>query len=174
MPDNFSTDPEMLRNSMRRWVTGVTIVTSVHDGDSHGMTVNSFNSVSLNPPMICVTLARDTYTYQLVEKSGVFGVTILGAQHEHLSNRFAGRMPELLDRFEGLDTFKLQSDVPFIEGGEAFLDCQVVHRFDAGENVLLIALVQAASIPGSSSNPLVYYQRRYWNLSDPEQNTPFN
>ena len=70
-------DSEKLRHALRAWATGVTIVTAKHEDQQYGMTVNSFSSVSLEPPVISVTLRRLTHTHDLVVRSGVFAVTIL-------------------------------------------------------------------------------------------------
>jgi len=105
---------EMLRHVMRRWTTGVAVVTSRFENEQHGMTVNSFTSVSLDPPLVSVTLAVETRTRNLVERSGVFGVTILKEGQADLSDRFAGRLPEDVDRFDGLETFELESGVPLL------------------------------------------------------------
>ncbi len=72
-------DPEQLRHAMRAWTTGVTVVTAAHAGQKYGMTVNSFTSISLDPPLISVALKKLTHTHDLVEKSGEFAVTILSS-----------------------------------------------------------------------------------------------
>ena len=89
----MSLDPEKLRHAMRAWTTGVAIVTSMYEGQQYGMTVNSFTSISLEPPLISVTLKQLTHTHDLVVKSGMFSVTILTAEQKELSDRFAGKMP---------------------------------------------------------------------------------
>ncbi|MGZ9223072.1 MAG: flavin reductase family protein, partial [Anaerolineales bacterium] len=94
-------DPEKLRHAMRAWTSGVAIVTSIYEGQQYGMTVNSFTSISLQPPLISVTLKRLTHTHDLVEKSGLFSVTILTAAQKELSDRFAGKMPGITNRFDG-------------------------------------------------------------------------
>ena len=91
---------DLLRHLMRHWTTGVTIVTSIHNGNYHGMTVNSFTSLSINPALITVTLANTTRTQRLVLASSVFGVTILSTDQQELADRFAGKIPEEEDRFK--------------------------------------------------------------------------
>src|SRR5215510_2833870 len=95
-------DPEQLRHAMRAWTTGVTVVTAAHAGQRYGMTVNSFTSISLDPPLISVALKKLTHTHELVEKSGEFSVTILSAAQKKLSDIFAGKHPEVTDRFDGV------------------------------------------------------------------------
>ena len=74
-------DPEQLRRTMRAWTTGVTVVTAIYEGKQYGMTVNSFTSISLEPPLISVALRKMTHTHDLVEKSGEFSITILSTDH---------------------------------------------------------------------------------------------
>ncbi len=67
-------DPENLRAAMRAWTAGVTVATTVHEGHKHGMTVNSFTSISLDPAMITISLQQTTRTHEFVSKSRVFGL----------------------------------------------------------------------------------------------------
>src|SRR5512146_2617993 len=111
---------EDLRRALRHWVTGVSIVTSQFGDVRHGMTVNSLASVSLEPPVISFTLQHATRTYELVSHSRIAGITILGENQVDLSDRFAGKLPEHIDRFAGLETFTWQTGAPLIAGGTAY------------------------------------------------------
>ena len=156
-------DPEQLRHAMRAWTTGVAVITATHEGQRYGMTINSFISISLEPPLISVTLKQLTHTHELVEKSGEFAITILAADQGNLSDIFAGKMPEITDRFEGLEIEKLQIDAPLLKGGTAFFNCRVVNTMTVGENTLFIAEVIAARGEGEG-DPLVYHNRVFWKL----------
>lgn len=156
-------DSEQLRNAMRGWTTGVAVVTAAHDGQRYGMTVNSFTSISLEPPLICVTLKRLTHTYELVERSGEFALTILSDDQKPLSDRFAGKIPDIHDRFEGVETETLLLKAPLIKGGLAYFNCRVVSASPVGENILVVAEVVAAR-GKESGEPLVYHNRVYWKL----------
>ena len=159
-------DPEKLRRAMRAWTTGVAVVTATHEGVQYGMTVNSFTSISLEPPLVSVTLKQLTHTHDLVEKSSVFAVTILSSEQKELSDRFAGKIPGIIDRFKGVQTEKLSIDAPIIKNGMAYLNCRVVNSMPVGENTLFIAEVIAAHGAGEGS-PLVYHNRVYWKLTLP-------
>lgn len=156
-------DSETLRRAMRAWTSGVTIVTATHAGQRYGMTVNSFTSISLDPPLIAVALRKLTHTHALVEGSGEFAVTILSADQGGLSDRFAGKIPDVTDRFEGVEKEKLLLDIPLIKGGTAYFNCRVVNSIPVGENTLFIAEVVAAQGEGEGE-PLVYHNRVYWKL----------
>ena len=159
-------DSEQLRHAMRAWTTGVTVVTAMHGGQHYGMTVNSFTSISLEPPLISVTLKKLTHTHELVEKSGEFAVTILSSAQNDLSDRFAGKIPDIHDRFEGVQTEILTLTVPLIKGGLAYFNCRVVNAIPVGENTLFIAEVLAVSRDGEGDgDPLVYHNRVYWKLT---------
>ena len=84
-------DSEEMRAAMRNWATGVTVVSTMFNGERHGMTVSSFTSVSIDPAMVLVSLQMEARTYKLVDSSGVFGVTILDNSQQEISDRFAGR-----------------------------------------------------------------------------------
>ncbi len=156
-------DPEQLRHAMRAWTTGVAVVTAMHDGQQYGMTVNSFISISLEPPLISVALRQLTHTHDLVVKSNEFSVTILSSTQQELSDRFAGKTPQIYDRFENVQTETLAIPAPLLKGGMAYLNCHVIHAIPVGENTLFIAEVIAARGEGEG-NPLVYHNRVYWKL----------
>lgn len=157
-------DPENLRSAMRAWSAGVTVVTAVHEGERHGMTVNSFTSISLTPPLLIISLQQNTRTHELVMKSRAFGLTILAVDQVNVSDLFAGRMPEVEDRIATVKTETLVTGSPLIVGGLSWLDCRVVQTYDAGMTTLFIAEVVAAQGTGSG-DPLIYHNREYWKLS---------
>jgi flavin reductase (DIM6/NTAB) family NADH-FMN oxidoreductase RutF len=159
-------DPEKLRHAMRAWTTGVAVITAAYEGQRYGMTVNSFNSVSLEPPAASVSLRQSTHTHDLVVKSGLFAVTVLSSEQKELSDRFAGKIPNISDRFEGVQTDKLSIEAPIIKSGLAYFNCRVMNSIPIGENTLFIAEVIAARGEGEG-DPLVYHNRAYWNLALP-------
>ncbi|HKY54301.1 MAG TPA: flavin reductase family protein [Anaerolineales bacterium] len=159
-------DSETLRHAMRAWTTGVAIVTAKHGDEQYGMTVNSFNSVSLEPPVISVALKQLTHTHALVVRSGMFAVTILSAEQKELSDRFAGKISGITDRFEGVQVGRLSIDAPIIKNGLAFFNCRVMSSTPIGENTLFVAEVIDASGEGEG-DPLVYHNRMFWKLTQP-------
>ncbi len=159
-------DSDQLRRAMRAWTTGVAVVTAAHDGQRYGMTVNSFTSVSLEPPLVSVTLKQLTHTHDLVDKSNAFAVTILAADQKELSDRFAGKLPEIHDRFDGLALETLVLDAPLLKGGLAYFNCRILTSIPVGENTLFLAEVIAARGDGEGE-PLAYHNRVFWKLLHP-------
>lgn len=167
-PPKSTMDQEDLRSIMRYWATGVAVAATLHNEVRHGMTVNSFTSVSLTPPLIIVALEQSARTHTLIKASRIFGVTILSSLQEELSTRFAGRHTEDQDRFEGLETETLVTGSPFIKGGMAYVDCRVHSTHTVGPNTLFIAEVLAikANPESKPDGPLLYYFRKYRQLAE--------
>ncbi len=165
-------DPEMLRAVMRHWPTGVTIMTTRADGAVHGMTVNSFTSVSLEPALVLVCIEQDVRTHAMVLRSGVFALSILRVGSEWISDRFAGRDTEHANRFEGLETITAATGAPILAENIGYLDCVVNARHPAGNHTIFVAEVVAAhpgpldpaAPPDQDAAPLLYFNRDYHRL----------
>jgi flavin reductase (DIM6/NTAB) family NADH-FMN oxidoreductase RutF len=165
-PPAFATvpvDADTLRHAMRKWATGVAVVTSVHEDGAHGMTATSFTSVSLTPPQILISLALETRTYKLLKGSRIFAVSLLGAGQERISDRFAGRLSDDEDRLAGLDTFTMVTGAPLLRDAIAHFDCRVIATFTSGTHSIFIGEVMAAQ-SHEEGQPLVYYDRAYRTL----------
>jgi flavin reductase (DIM6/NTAB) family NADH-FMN oxidoreductase RutF len=146
---------------MRRYPSGVAVATSRHDHQFHGMTVNSFTSVSIDPPCVTVTMSTGSRTHALVEDSGYFGISILSRQQVAIADRFAGKDPANEDdRFRGVKLFSLVSGVPLLLESLAQLDCKVVHRYPMERSTLYVGEVLASHL-GEADMPLMYLNREY-------------
>ena len=154
---------EQMRSGMRYWASGVGVVTAAHNGAQMGMTVSSFTSVSLAPPIVLVSLHKDTRTHGLVLDSGAFAVTMLAQSQEEISARFAGQLGDNQDRFAGLDTFTLETGSPLLSGGISFFDCKLVGSYDAHTATVMFGEVLAARVAKDPREiaPLVYQNRGY-------------
>lgn len=167
----MSLNPDDTRATLRYWGSGVSIVSTTLETDEGtryaGMTVSAFNSLSLEPPLILVCLSKDATTTQLVQQSGVFGVSILGGDQAHLSDRFAGRVPVETHeaRFDGVDTFTAETGVPLIEQAIAWLDCRVQTIHDGSTHWIVIGEVVATGSNPERSDPLLYFNRAYHTLA---------
>jgi len=158
-------DKDNLRLVMRQWSTGVTVVSAQHKGISHGMTVSSFASVSIDPQTVTISLMKNSRTHDLVIKAGTFGITILSSDQQVISEKFAGKSTETENRFDEHKTWTLVSGAPLLYGGLAYLDCKLIAVHDFGTNSLLIGEVTAAKV-GNSGEPLLYFDQHYHKLQD--------
>lgn len=157
---------EQLRTVMRHWASGICVATAAHQGLRQGMTVSSFTSVAVDPPMVLISLHKNTRTHDLVLQSEAFGVTLLAADQQEISDRFAGRLGED-DRFAGLETFQLLTGSPLLMGGLAVFDCRLRGSFDANTTTVMFGEVVTARLsdrPEGELKPLLYYNQSYHRL----------
>ncbi len=164
-------DPEHLRIAMRKWASGVTLVTACEDSDPHGMTVSSFTSVSLDPPLILVSLAVDTRTHSMVRNAGAFAVSILAEDQRLLADRFAGLIPDGGDRFAKLDYTTGESGSPILSDCLAYFDCRVVGAHTEGTQTIFIGRVLEARVV-REGRPLLYFNRAYHQLGEKHVQEP--
>jgi flavin reductase (DIM6/NTAB) family NADH-FMN oxidoreductase RutF len=151
---------------MRRWATGVTIVTAAHDGAIVGMTVSSFTSVSLEPPQVLVTIEHGTRTHAAITQSDAFAVSVLDEGQQAWSARFGGQLDDDGDRFAGVATFTRATGSPILNAAMAFLDCRVVAAHEAATHTIFVGLVEASGVSDGARRPLVYYNQGYRYLAD--------
>lgn len=156
-------DPRAFRNALGLFVTGVTIVTTRSvQGAPAGVTANSFNSVSLDPPLILWSLSRQSSSLAAFEGSGFFSVHILRQDQVGLSNRFARGAA---DKFAGLSLGEGQGRVPVLQDCAARLDCRTYNRHPAGDHVIFIGeVLEFEADP--TAEPLLYHGGRYARLQD--------
>lgn len=132
-------DAREFRSALGTFTTGVTIVTTRDaDGNPVGVTANSFNSVSLEPPMILWSLARNARSLVAFENAGHWVVHILAADQEALSNRFARSGG---DKFAGLEFEHGESDAPLLPGCACRLQCTTAFRYEGGDHVIFVGQV---------------------------------
>lgn len=158
-----------LRDAMRYWATGVVLVTASYNGINHGMTVSSFTSISLDPPLVLISLERSTRTRDLVLGSGKFAVTVLARSQQAISDRFAGRHTEYEDRFAGLPVEIMSSGIQVVSGALMYLDCRLEYVYEASTHSLVIGEVTAVKDGAASSDenePLIYFNRAYRHLQN--------
>lgn len=151
------TDDEF-RGALSLWPSGVSVVTAAVGADMHGMTVSSFCSVSLRPPLVSVCLASEARTLELARRARAFGVSILSEPQASVSDHFAAA-EEDSERLQ-VGSFRLaENGCPLLEGAVAHLACDWFAEHEAGDHHLLIGHVVHARCYGGA--PLVYCSRRY-------------
>lgn len=134
-----SFDPRALRNAFGSFMTGVTVVTAYgQDGDPIGFTANSFTSVSLDPPMVLVCLAKTSKNYAALVSASGFAVNILSETQIDVSNTFARPVE---DRFATVDWEKGPHGSPILADVSAWFDCAMHKTVEAGDHVILIGTV---------------------------------
>ncbi len=165
MPTATPISADELRGVMRFWATGVAVLTTRAGDARHGMTVSSFTSISLTPPLVLVCVEQGVRTHRLLAEAGVFALSLLGVDQAAISDRFAGRETEAQDRLAGLPTFTAVTGAPILADHLAYLDCRVVAAHPSADHTIFVAEVLAAAGPGGETSPLLYFNRGYHRLS---------
>jgi flavin reductase (DIM6/NTAB) family NADH-FMN oxidoreductase RutF len=161
VPASEKIDPWLYRRTCAQFATGITVVTTLDEnGHPHGMTVNSFSSVSLEPPLVLVSIdLRNAILGHFVSTSW-FAINILADGQEELSRRFSSAAE---NRFVGLAWRAGISGVPLLDGVLGCLECYVVRRFDAGDHAILVGEVKKAEY--REGKPLVFFDSAYRELA---------
>jgi flavin reductase (DIM6/NTAB) family NADH-FMN oxidoreductase RutF len=156
-------DGERYRHVIGHFATGVTIITSHHDGVDHGATASAVSSVSLDPPSLLVCLNRSAVTETAVRESGTFVVNILRADQGELAMRFAGRHG---DKFDGVPVERSAAGDPLLGGALARLECRVRDAVTGGTHTVFFGEVRNAE--AAEGEPLAYFRGRFGRLAPPD------
>jgi flavin reductase (DIM6/NTAB) family NADH-FMN oxidoreductase RutF len=142
---------------MRRFATGVAIVTTEHEGRIHGFTVNAFASVSVSPPTVLICVNRGATAHPLIAESQRFCVNILALEQRALAERFAGGEPR--SRFDGVPYRIGPSGSPILDGTLAHVDCALTEELTASTHTIFLGNVIDAG--WREGVPLGYFDRQY-------------
>lgn len=139
-------DKTFYRQVMGCFTTGVAVLTARSQAGVAGLTINSFCSVSLDPPLILVCVDRNSYTLSYFRESGSFAVNILTNEQEHLSRCFATPSEARYEHFCYVCYRQAATGSPIIEGVLAFIDARIVSEHPGGDHVILLGEVQALGV----------------------------
>ena len=154
---SFTTDT--FRNALGMFATGVTIVTarSPH-GDLVGLTANSFNSVSLNPPLVLWSLSRNSSSIDAFRTGSHYAINILSAHQKDLALQFASKVP---DRFAGVKYTIGAGGAPLLDGTVATFECFNRSRYEEGDHIIFVGEVEKCS-HNSTASPLLYHGGKFF------------
>lgn len=152
-------DSRAFRDALGSFPTGVAVVTAGHaDQAAHiGITVNSFTSVSLDPPLVLWCMDRRSYRHEVFARAAGFTVSVLGTGHKDVSARLARPGEHSL---EGIALLPTESGPPALADSLAVFECTTEQKLDAGDHTILVGRVLRFSRP-SESAPLVFFRGRY-------------
>lgn len=141
-----------LRAAFGKFVTGVTVVTTVDaDRKAHGLTVNSFASVSLDPPLVLWSQSKRAASHSSFYVADEVAISILAEEHSDVAESFAR---PLLDKFSNIEVDREFCGFPVIEGSCAWLHCRTTARVDGGDHTVYIA--EVLKVATSTARPLVF------------------
>jgi flavin reductase (DIM6/NTAB) family NADH-FMN oxidoreductase RutF len=154
------------KGALGSWASGVTVVTTEHEGLVYGITVSSFSSLSIDPVLIVVSLADSNHLPGMIRRSGKFAVSILAAGQEEVSRYFATSGRDPVTAFD--DAIRVEPWVtgcPVVEGAIAQLDCELHQALPGGDHTIVIGRVVGARYDPSRA-PLIYFRRAYRTLAE--------
>ncbi len=150
-------DPRALRNALGRFATGVTVLTASVDGGVHGMTANAFTSVSLDPPLVLVSIGQQARMHTHLVQHARFGVSVLSEDQLGYAWNFAGRPQEGLQ-----PAFHWRHEVPLVANALAQFVCTVETSYPGGDHTLFLGRVE--DLWQRDGSPLTFYRGRFFGL----------
>jgi len=145
---------------MGHFATGVTIITTRDKGGTHfGLTANAFLSLSLNPPLVLISVDKSAQCYSCFDESRVFTVNFLSEDQEEISRRFATKGVE---KFAGLEWREGNNGAASLEGVMAHIECKIVETHDGGDHTIIIGEIVSATASGE--RPLLFFKGKYQRL----------
>lgn len=139
------------------FATGVAVVTAVDkNGEKVGMTINSFNSVSLEPPLVLWSIANDSQSFATFVEAEHFAVNVLAVQQQNICEQFATRGT---DKFNGLECSEGIAGVPILPTYSAVFECKAERRYEGGDHAILIGRV--LKFEDRKTDPLIFYRGHY-------------
>lgn len=164
-PDLPSADADELRQALRQFASGVTIVTAEHDGQRYGITVSAFSAISLTPPVIMAAINTESPLASMIVDAEHFAVQVLAAEQQALSARFAehGTGDE---KYDGVVVTSGPTGAPLLAGSLALFDCVLDQTLLVGTHMLMFGRVVHVASVEERADPLIYYHRGYRALSE--------
>jgi flavin reductase (DIM6/NTAB) family NADH-FMN oxidoreductase RutF len=160
MQTNQDLDPRQLRDAFGIFPSGVVAVAANVDGRSVGLAASSFTSVSLDPPLVSISVARSSKTWPDLRRSSHLGVTILAEHHDELCRQLAGPVDQ---RFEGIGVSASDDGALTLDEGLARFDCTIYREVEAGDH--LIVLLRLHAVQRSCGQPLVFHRSAFGRLA---------
>ena len=156
-------DKRAFRDALGAFATGITVISCRSPGgDPNGVTVNSFSSLSLDPPLVLFCLGRDAVSWPAFTSARHFAVNVLSRAQEALSNRFADPAGA---SWEGVVHETWETGCPILAGAAASFECECRHRYDGGDHVIVVGEVKRMAFD-ASRQPLIYWRGRYAGLGE--------
>jgi len=155
-------EPLRLRRVLGSFPTGVTVIAALVDDVPAGLAANSFVSVSLDPPMVSVCVAHTSTTWPVLRRARRLGVSVLGADQEHVGRRLSARG---VDRFAELRLRTSPDGAILLDGSSAWLDCEIEREIPAGDHDIVLLRVHDLDADPQVA-PLVFHGSRYRRLHD--------
>ncbi|HEU0027693.1 MAG TPA: flavin reductase family protein [Ktedonobacterales bacterium] len=157
------------RAVLGRFPTGVTVVATCDGKIPVGLTVNAFASISLDPPLVMISIDKRSHLRDAIPQAGYFAASILTTEQQELSRRFAGQSNHRNDRFHGVSWRIEATGAPVLNDALAWVDCRMEAMYPGGDHSIILGRVEALGF--TTGEPLLYYRGRYGRIDLPADAT---
>jgi 3-hydroxy-9,10-secoandrosta-1,3,5(10)-triene-9,17-dione monooxygenase reductase component len=151
-------DASLSRHVLGHYPTGVAVITAMAADGPVGLSMNSFTSVSLDPPLVLFCPANSSATWPYLRSVGRFAINVLSAEQEAVSRQFAARVG---DRFAGVNWLPGGNGAPLIADALGWIECSLVAEHPAGDHSVVIAGIDRMGVHDTISEPLVFFRGSY-------------
>lgn len=160
---SIAIDPFIFREALGHYASGITVITTLIDGELVGFTCQSFYSVSMSPPLVSFSVMCSSGSYPKIRKAGRFAVNIMSEEQEEISNQFSRRGT---DKWHGVKWRKSPLGNPVIVDSLHWLDCEIHAEHTAGDHMIVIGEVKALNLEETpATQPLLYFKGQYCSLA---------
>jgi flavin reductase (DIM6/NTAB) family NADH-FMN oxidoreductase RutF len=158
----MSIEPQELRRVMGHFATGVTVITTQdQDGNPNGLTANAFMSLSLNPPLVLISVDKSAQCYACFNLQNGFTVNFLSEDQEEVSRRFATKG---IDKFAGLQWHSGENGAAILDAALGYVECKITQCYDGGDHTIVVGEIVNAN--ATDGRPLLFFKGKYQRLPD--------
>lgn len=154
---------DAFKQVLGRFCTGVTIVTFKNESGIHGLTVNAFSSVSLEPPLVLICVDKQGVSHQILSEAEAFVVNLLSKGQTELAYRFADASLSSEQRYADSVYWLTDNGIPVFEDNLGFLECMIYERFDGGDHTIFLGEVENGDV-SENKRPLIFYSSQFYSL----------
>lgn len=152
-------DQQFLKQALSQFATGVTVITAKHpDGHFIGLTASSFNTVSMEPPLVLWSLGKQSTNITTFQGCSHYSINVLGADQGNLAKQFATKN---IDRFSGVKFHLSPTGLPVLEGVSAWFECENRSQYDEGDHLIFVGKILACN--ATPQAPLIYHGSQFYN-----------
>ena len=157
-------DQREFRRVLGNFATGVTIITAAHEGTLTGFTANAIASISLDPPLVMVSIGRENATLGIINASQTFCINILRAEQEALARCFATNGPGKYEHFCDTPYHQAVTGAPVLNDALGWIDCRLYASYPAGDHLILLG--EVVGLDAVPDNPLLFLRGQYTHLPE--------
>jgi flavin reductase (DIM6/NTAB) family NADH-FMN oxidoreductase RutF len=163
MEELYQMDKDAFKNAASKFPTGVVVAITNHDNTWHGMTISSFTTISMDPLIVMISISKKAKMHDILmnPKNSKFSISILTENQKELSNQFAGKKSEIIDKNINKYISNPEDGYTVLNGSMSYFLCDLDEAYNKGDHTLFFGKVNKSWSSNDNRKPLVYYSRSY-------------